>query len=107
MIDDELRRMLETMRQDIAEVRQEMGQEFVAVRQEIAETRRHIDVAYEATHRQIVLLTEGIHSVREELGRTEKRLDDKIDHSAADTQALIRFSHMQLDQRLRAIEQRA
>ena len=100
MIDDELRSILEAMQHDIvAGLRQEIQQEAV-------ETRRHIAVAYEATQRQILLLAEGIGSVGEQLGRTEARLDQKIDESAEQTRTLIIFSHEQLDGRLRAIEQR-
>jgi hypothetical protein len=69
------------------------------------ETRRHIDVLGEATRHEIGLLAEAIGFLREDLRRTEKRLDAKIDLTTAETQALIRFSHSEIDQRLRALEQ--
>lgn len=105
MTDDELRGLLETLRTDlradIHSVRTDLRAEMATAH---AETRRHIDVVNEATRHEIRILAEGIAFVREDLRRTEARLDEKIDASTAETQALIRYSHTQLDQRLQALE---
>ena len=98
MTDDELRRLFDTLRQENATLRQENAAAHV-------ETRRHIDVVNAATRNDIRLVAEAVLHVREDLRRTESRLDAKIDLSIAETQALIRFSHAQLDHRLRGLEQ--
>jgi uncharacterized membrane protein YgaE (UPF0421/DUF939 family) len=67
--------------------------------------RRHYDVGREHTDKQVDLLAELIASVREELRRGLKELDSKIDQTAAETQAMIKFSHKELDRRITALEE--
>jgi uncharacterized protein (DUF3084 family) len=93
--------------QELSGVRQEftaVHEEFVAVRQENAaahaETRRHFEVALEGNRSEIRLVAEGVVQTREELGR----LDEKIERTAAETQAMIKFSHVELDRRVRTLE---
>jgi hypothetical protein len=82
------------LRQETATIREEFRQETAAIREENVaahvETRRYMDVVTEATHHEIRLVAEGVVLLREELIRTESRLDAKIDNSIAETRALIR-----------------
>ena len=112
-IRQELREESAAIRRDL---RQEFREESASIRQEFAgiredniaahvETRRYMEVLTEETRHEIRIVAEGVVHLREELTRTESRLDAKIDSSISETQALIRFSHGALDQRLRALEQ--
>lgn len=87
MTDDELKRL------------------FDELRQEHVETRRHFDVSTEETRGEIRLVAESVVSVDEKLDRVAARLDEKIEKTAADTQAMITLSHAELDRRVRALEQ--
>ena len=94
MTDDELKNLFDSLQQNL---RQE-------IQQGDAETRRHFDVALEATDHKIELVAEGVALTREELVRVAARLDEKIDHTAAETQAMFKFSHAELDRRMRTLE---
>ncbi|HEX3583365.1 MAG TPA: hypothetical protein VH087_16465 [Thermoanaerobaculia bacterium] len=48
---------------------------------------------------------EGIVNLTEQLKRTEERLDEKIDRTTAETQSMLRFSHVDLDRRMRTLEE--
>jgi len=97
-----------SLRQEIAATRQEMRQENAAMRQENdaahAETRRHIAVAQEANKHEIQLVAEIVVYTREELVRKVRELDEKIDSTAAETQAMIKFSHGELRARVERLE---
>jgi chromosome segregation ATPase len=69
-----------------------------------AETRRQIGVAREATKHDVDLVAESVLQTREELRRTRLALDEKIEHTAAETQSMIKFSHQELDRRMTALE---
>jgi len=150
-MDDELKQLLEAMRQEIvnarqdtADARQEIAnarQDTANVRQEIAnarqdtadarlesrrhtdekieesrrhtdklieENRRHFEVIAERLESRIELVAEGVTHCNERLDR----LDAKVDRFAADvaqefveTRAMIKFSHHELDRRLRTLEE--
>ena len=132
MIDEELKGLLDEMRQETAEVRretaemrqenaemrQEMRRETAEMRQENAaaheETRREvrktaddlskIAVASEATQDRLKLVTELVGLVNEKLDVIASSLDQKIDLSAAETQALIKSSYGALDRRVQKLE---
>ncbi len=93
MTDEELKSLFDAMRQDTAA----MLQENAATRQENAaaheETRRHFDVAAERLEKRFGLLAESVAHLDDELQRTRTSLDEKIDRTAAETQAMIKFSH--------------
>ena len=88
-MDDDLKHLLEAMRQENAATRQEKA----ATRQENAtaheETRRHFDVAVERIETRFDFLAETVQHIGEELQRTRVSLDGKIEQSAAETQAMI------------------
>ena len=69
MIDDDLRRLLESMQRENAAAH--------------AETRRHFDIAVEDGAKRFDQLAESIVSVHEELQRTRTTLEEKVERSAA------------------------
>ena len=82
MTDDDLRRL------------------FDSLRQEHSDTRRHFEVLTEETRKDIQVVAESVLNVNEKLART----DEKIERTAAETQAMIRFSHVEIDRRMRSLE---
>lgn len=75
------------------------------LREESAETRRHFDVTAEGLRTQIQTIAEAVTSVGEQLGREAVRLEEKMDRGFAETQAMIKFSHSELDRRVRSLEE--
>jgi chromosome segregation ATPase len=65
---------------------------------------RHFDVTAEKLQSHIMLVAEAVKVVAEDLVRTRTALDEKIDHTTAETQAMIRFSHAELSKRVEALE---
>jgi hypothetical protein len=124
--DDELKSLFEAMRQESAAIRHEMREETAAIRHETAairhemreettairqenaaahaETRHLFVMALEAFEHKIQLVAEGVALTREELARAAAGLDEKIERTAAETQAMIKFSHAELDRRMRTLE---
>jgi hypothetical protein len=90
MTDDDLKRLFESMRQENAAAH--------------AETRRHFDVVTEGTRNDIRLVAESVVLLSDKLDRTATSLDGKIDRTAAETQAMIKFSHVEIDRRMRSLE---
>jgi hypothetical protein len=93
-----LREETAAIRADIVFIREENAKAHV-------ETRRHFDVALEAARHETRLVAEGVDQTREMLARKSAELDEKIDRSAAETQAMIKFSHVDLDRRMRTLEE--
>jgi uncharacterized protein YceH (UPF0502 family) len=98
MNDDELRKLFEGLSRDITDTRAEL-------QTEIADGRRHADIAVEQMQSRFDLLAEGLASVHEELQRTRTTLDEKIERTAGETQAMIKFSHRDLDRRVTSLEE--
>lgn len=88
---DDLKHLLEAMRQENATAHEE--------------TRRHFDVAVERIETRFDFLAETVQHIGEELQRTRVSLDGKIEQSAAETQAMIKFSHKELDRRVTSLEE--
>src|ERR1700693_5054789 len=65
----------------------------------VGEIRRHFDVTAERLEGRIDLVDEALTRLDEKLDRSVDRLDQKIERTAADTQAMIKFSHAELDRR--------
>jgi hypothetical protein len=142
-MDEDLKRLLEEMRQENAaahaqtraelrqenaaahaETRAELRQENAAahaetrqhtdtiaaqIRQENAaahaETRRHFEVVAEATHHEIQLVAEKVVRVEEKLDSEAADIRAEMRRGFGDTQAMIRFSHSELDRRVRTLEE--
>jgi len=71
----------------------------------VGEIRRHFDVTAERLEGRIDLVVEALTQLDEKLDRSVDRLDQKIERTAADTQAMIKFSHAELDRRIRTLEE--
>jgi len=91
------------MSAEFADVRQEMRNGFETVRQENAaehvETRRHIDVMITGLDRRLEFVAEGVMAVDQKLDRRCDALGDQVDSGIAETQAMIRFSHAEIERR--------
>ena len=88
-------------------------------RQLFQETRRHFDVVGERLEHKIALVAEGVVAANERIDRLSNRVDEidakfegKIDSLAADmarefdnTRSMIKFSHHELDRRVRTLEE--
>ena len=83
MIDDELKRLIESS---------------------AAETRRHFDVSTEELKHEIKLLAGSLAHVDAKVDRFKLEIEDKMDRGFTETQAMIKFSHAELDRRVRALE---
>ena len=83
-----------------------------AIRQQFEETaaglvsasRQQFEISTEAFRHEIRLVAEGVASLGERVSREIGRLDEKMDQGFANTQAMIRFSHAELEKRVRTIE---
>lgn len=95
-MDEELRKMLESLHGELVAVRQEMKQEFVAVRQENAaahaETRHEFNIVLERLDRGFGLLSEGIVNIDEKLDRETADIRGEMRRGFADTHELIKFT---------------
>jgi hypothetical protein len=72
-MDDDLKRLLGTIRKESAAAH--------------VDTRRYFDVVSEATRQEIRTVAESVALVNEKLDITALRLDEKIQRTAAETQA--------------------
>jgi hypothetical protein len=70
------------------------------------ELHLHFDIATEESRVRFDQLGEAIATVDEKVVREVARLDEKIDRRFDDTQALIKFSHHDLDRRVRVLEKK-
>ncbi len=91
MVDDELKRLLDSMRQENSAAHEG--------------TRRHFEVAMEATKHEVRLVAESVAHVSEELQREANAIRQEMSRGFAETQAMIKFSHAELDRRLSTLEE--
>ncbi|HXG59315.1 MAG TPA: hypothetical protein VNL91_09865 [Thermoanaerobaculia bacterium] len=71
----------------------------------VEETRSHFDVIAERIDKKVDLLAEVVASLREDFRGEIDELRDETRRGFAETQAMIKFSHAELDRRVRALEQ--
>ena len=69
------------------------------------ETRRHFDVVAERLEGRIESVAEAVAVLDEKLEREAADIQAEMRTGFADTQAMIKFSHAELDRRLRTLEQ--
>ena len=82
----------------------ETRKHFEETAERLASTTRHqFEVSTEAIKHDIRLVAEGVATLGERLSREIGRLDEKVDQGFANTQAMIRFSHAELEKRVRSI----
>jgi chaperonin cofactor prefoldin len=109
MIDEELRRLLEANTERIEKRFDAVDKRFEAIDKKIDDTaavlRRHAEVLAEAADKRIDFLTEMVALLDEKVDRKTGALELRMDQSFADTQAMIKFSHAELDRRVRFMEQ--
>jgi SMC interacting uncharacterized protein involved in chromosome segregation len=67
--------------------------------------RRHVDVVAEQTRSDVRLVAETVALVKESVDRSTAGLDESIGRSASETQAMIKFSHVEIDRRVRTLEE--
>jgi hypothetical protein len=91
MTDEELRRLFDETNRRVDE--------------KTEETRRYFDVVAERMERKVDLLAEGLVAQGQELRGKITSLEDKVDRGFAETQAMIKFSHAELDRRVKALEE--
>ncbi|HET7433308.1 MAG TPA: hypothetical protein VFN10_01210 [Thermoanaerobaculia bacterium] len=101
MTDDELKRL-------IGDAAKQSAEEAAATRahfdETAAELHRHFDVVTESMRHEIRLVAEGVANVEEKLDREVQRLDDKMTQGFAETQAMFKFSHAEIERRVRTLE---
>lgn len=68
------------------------------------ETRRHFDVVADRLEKRFDFLAETVQHLSGQMQNTRVELAEKIDQTAAETQAMIKFSHRELDRRISALE---
>ena len=124
MTDDELKSLFELVRQENAaahaETRQntavalgEMREANAAahaetrqyIDQKVAETRDFFAVLNEGTRHEIGLIAEKVARVDEKLDSVRNELEERMERGFAETQAMIKFSHAELDRRMRTLEE--
>lgn len=64
------------------------------------ETRRHFDVVAERLESKIDTIAEGVMTANERIDRLDGEMHDEFD----DVRSMIKFSHHELDRRLRTLE---
>jgi chromosome segregation ATPase len=78
---------------------------FAAVDARFTELHRHFDVVTEATKHEVRLVAESVAHVNEELERRTNALRQEMSRGFAETQAMIKFSHVELDRRVNVLEE--
>lgn len=91
MTDDELKRLFSEMRQENAAAHEQ--------------TRRHFDVTAEGIRDDIRSVAEAVAALDEKVERENADLSEEVRRGFAETQAMIKFSHAELDRRVRTLEQ--
>ena len=86
-MDDDVKRLLDAMRQESAAAH--------------VETRRHFDVVGEDLRREIGIVAEGVGANTERIERLSLDMKEEF----ADVRSMIKFSHAELDRRVRSLEQ--
>ena len=72
-----------------------------------AETRRHFEAVAERLESKFQLVAEGVAACNDRIDRVDMkidRLDDTMKAEFADVRSMIKFSHHDLDRRLRSLE---
>ena len=106
MNDDDLKSLLEALRQENAAAHAETRRQFAEVAARIAaETQQFFAAAAEGLRREIQLVAEGVNGAREALSLEAADIREEVRRTASETQAMIKFSHAELDRRISMLEQ--
>jgi chromosome segregation ATPase len=66
--------------------------------------KRLVEVHAERTYKKLEAIAEALASLGEDLRGDIERLEAKVDRGLEETQAMIKFSHAELDRRVRVLE---
>lgn len=91
MTDDELKRLFEVLRLENAAAH--------------TDTRRQFEVIAEALEKRVAILGESVTAIDEKVTGGLGSVRDSIERTAADTQAMIKFSYAELNRRVRTLEE--
>ena len=107
MNDDELKGLLEALRQDSAAAHTETRNLFAETADRIgAENRQFFRVEAKELRHEIQLVAEDVVANRQAIDREAAETREELRQTAADTQVLIKFSHTELDRRVTALEKK-
>ena len=101
MTDEDLKALFEA---SAAETRRLNEETRAQLGEAIADSRRHFDVTAEGLRHEIRLVAEKVTGVDERLTREAADIRGEMRQGFADTQAMIKFSHAELDRRVTSLE---
>ncbi|MFZ2491034.1 MAG: hypothetical protein WA208_06090 [Thermoanaerobaculia bacterium] len=105
-MDEELRRYLDLMRQETAESLAETREHSERIAAETREqTWLHFDIVAERLEAKIATIAEAVIHVDQKLDREAADIRSEMRRGFADTQAMIKFSHSELDRRIMTLEE--
>jgi hypothetical protein len=119
MTDDDLKAMFAVLRQESAAAHAETQRRFEETNRRFEETQRlfaetadriavdnqhFFATGAERLRHEIQLVAEGVTDTRKVLNREVASVREEVVRTASETQAMIRFSHAELDRRVRALE---
>jgi predicted nucleic acid-binding Zn-ribbon protein len=112
MTDDELKGLFDALRQENVASREENAaahagtrRQFAEVAARIATENQHFFAAgAEALRHEIQLIAESVTGTREALNREAAGIREEVRRTATETQAMIKFSHAELDRRISSLE---
>src|SRR3954470_11862905 len=109
MTDEELKRLLEAHTERIEKRFDDVDKRFEAADKKVddtaAEIRRQFGAALEHSDRRFERLAEAVGFLDEKVDQKTSAIEQRMDLGFADTQAMIKFSHAELDRRVRFMEQ--
>lgn len=99
--DNDLKRLLEA---NNAELLGRFDSSVEGLKKSGEETRRHFDVTAERLENKIQLIAETLANLDEKHERRFDEIGERMERGFAETQAMIKFSHAELDRRVRLLE---
>src|SRR5258706_16456948 len=100
MTDEELNGLFSALREESAVAHEVTRNDF---RKTAEESRRHFEVLTERRDKRFDFLAEAVQTIDEKVDRRVGAVEAAIVNSAAETQAMIKFSHEELQRRVRAL----
>lgn len=97
MTDDDLKALFAALQRENADMRAENAAAH-------ADTRRHFEVLTEGTRHEILVVAESVAAVNEKLDREAGDIRDEMRRGFTETQAMIKFSHADIDRCMRTLE---
>lgn len=106
MTDDELKRLLDGVDERNRATAADTLKRFEDTAERLAaDTKRHFDASTDAVRHEVALLAEAVAESREQSRRERDEIRQDMARGFADTQAMIKFSHAELERRVRSLEQ--